>query len=184
MAPLTSVAPVHGVLEALSSLTARLHTSDPQASALPQRPQPRVGQFALSYLDCLFATRALFNREPSCVSPSTCISSTCISPQNHNPTIHHRARSVDSAHRRPPRKLARLHNQPVHIVTGHKASRGDRDDFGAAPRASSLNFSNLVSIQQHPVTPAPSSKRSDLAAYLNSQPGPYSLLYCHGHITF
>lgn len=120
-----------------------------------------------------------FSREPSRVSPST-----CISPQNHNPAIHHRARSVNPAHRGPPRKLARLHHQPVNIVTRNKASRGDRHDFSAAPRASSLNLSNLVSIQQHSVTPAPSSKRSDLAARLDSQPGPYSLLYCHGHITF
>jgi hypothetical protein len=75
-----------------------------------------------------------------------------------------------------------LHNQPVNIVTRNKASRGDGYDFSAAPRASSLNLSNFVSIQQHPVTPTPSSKRPDLAARLDPQPGPYSLLYCHGHI--
>lgn len=169
------------VLEALSSLAARLRTSDRQASAQPRRRQLRAWRSALPYLDCLFATRAIIWRRGAspCVSPSS-----CVSPQEHKTAIHHRARSVDSANRRAARKLARLQNQPVNIVTRNEAARGDRQDFGAARRTPRLNLSNLVSVQQHPVATAPSPKRSDPSTRLDSQPRPYCLLYSHSGITF
>jgi len=77
-----------------------------------------------------------------------------------------------------------LQNQPVDIVTRNETARGDRHDLGPAPRAPRLNLANLVSVQQDPVAPAPSPKRSYLPARLDSQPRPYSLLYSHSGITF
>ena len=109
--------------------------------------------------------------------------SSCVSPQKDKSTIHHRARSVHSAHRRAARKLACLKNQPVNVVTRNEAARGDRQDFSAARRSPRLNLSNLVSVQQHPVSPAPAPKRSDLSTRLDSQSRPYCLLYSHSDIT-
>lgn len=47
------------ILEVLSSSSARLRTSDPQASARLRRRQLRASRSELLYPDCLFATRAI-----------------------------------------------------------------------------------------------------------------------------
>ena len=59
LASLRIAGQARAVLEALSSLAARLRTSDRQASARRLRQQLRASRFALPYLDCLSATRGL-----------------------------------------------------------------------------------------------------------------------------
>jgi hypothetical protein len=59
LASLRIAGQARAVLEALSSLAARLRTSDRQASARRLRQQLRASRFALPYLDCWFATRAI-----------------------------------------------------------------------------------------------------------------------------
>jgi len=77
-----------------------------------------------------------------------------------------------------------LRDQPINVVTRNETARGNSQDLGAARRAPGLNLSDLVSVQQHPVSPAPASKRVHLSARLYSQSRPYSLLYSHDDITF
>jgi len=106
-------------------------------------------------------------------------SSSCTSPQYRSRALHHRARIVDPAHSRPHRRLAGLRDQPIDIVSWNKPACSNRQNLGAARRAPGLDLSDLVAIQQHPVTPAPPSERINPSTRFYSQSGPYCLLYCH-----
>lgn len=103
----------------------------------------------------------------------------CSGARFHKSYIQHRARPVCPAHHRCHRTFAGLRDQPVDIVSGNKSACRNRQNLGPARRAPCLDLSDLITIQQHSVTPAPPSERVYFSTWFYSQSRPYCLLYCH-----